>query len=103
MQNPADTSEIDSTTCSTYIWFSELHGYSACDTFTIPVQELKRSHDDSEVQANEGGVPVVEEIDTEKVIEQYALQVSLDCSQDCALSKCRKIMTRYHPLVRDLE
>lgn len=38
-------------------------------------EELKRSHDDSEVQANEGGVPVVEEIDTEKVIEQYALQL----------------------------
>ena len=52
------------------------------------VQELKRLQEDNEGQGNEAGVHVVEEIDTEKLTEQYAAQVSYDYNQAFAPFSC---------------
>lgn len=54
----------------------------------VHVQDLRRLHEDHEVQMKEAGVQVVEEIDTENLTEQYAAQVSCDYSQVSIPSKC---------------
>lgn len=49
-------------------------------TFMSLIKESKKSQEDNEVRTKEPGVQAVEEIDTEELTEQYALQVSYDHS-----------------------
>jgi hypothetical protein len=42
----------------------------------VLVQELKRLQEENEVQGKEAGVQAVEEVDVEKLTEQYIAQVS---------------------------
>lgn len=55
-------------------------------TFMSLIKESKKSQEDNEVRTKEPGVQAVEEIDTEELTEQYALQVSYDHSLHWVLS-----------------